>query len=77
MHTQLLEPDRFWFAVRAADYEAELRAWVAGLNDPEGPDYDPVAWAWASAKLDFSKHFERDHPLVEAARCAIGMSEVE
>lgn len=72
-----LEPDRFWFGLRASGYEDDLRAWVAGLNDPESPDYDPVAWAAASAKLDFAKHFERYHPLVEAAREAIGMTEAE
>ncbi|MHA6731649.1 hypothetical protein [Devosia sp. A369] len=54
-----------------------MSAWVAGLNDRESPDYDPVVWAAASAKLDFAKYFERDHPLVDAAREAIGMSEIE
>ncbi|KFL31488.1 hypothetical protein JP75_08090 [Devosia riboflavina] len=66
-----LEPDQFWFVVRASGNEQELRDWVASLNDPEGPDYDPMAWAVASAKLDFAKFFERDHPLVEAAREAL------
>lgn len=64
-----LEPDQFWFVVRASGYEPELRSWVASLQDT-----DPVAWAAASAKLDFAKFFERDHPFVEAAREAIGMS---
>lgn len=77
-----LEPDQFWFVVRAAGHEAELRAWVAAMNDPgtvEGPNptYDPLMWAAASAKLDFAKFFERDHPLVDAARVALGMSETE
>jgi hypothetical protein len=77
-----LEPDQFWFVVRAAGHEAELRAWVAALNDPgtaeqPNPTYDPLMWAAASAKLDFAKFFERDHPLVEAARVALGMSETE
>ena len=72
-----LEPDRFWFAVRLGGYEQQLRDWVASLNDPESPDYDPLAWAVASAKLDFAKHFERDHPLVAAAADALGITELE
>ena len=72
-----LEPDQFWFGLRVSGHEDDLRAWVDSLNDPESPEYDPVAWAAASAKLEFAKYFERDHPLVEAARQAIGMSEVE
>jgi hypothetical protein len=69
-----LEPDQFWFVVRASGHEQELRDWVASLNDPESPNHDPMAWAVASAKLDFAKFFERDHPLVEAARHALGMT---
>ncbi|MBO9589053.1 hypothetical protein [Devosia sp.] len=69
-----LEPDQFWFVVRVTGHEQELRDWVAGLNDPESPTYDPMAWAVASAKLDFAKFFERDHPLVEAAQQALGMT---
>lgn len=72
-----LEPDRFWFGLRAGGYEAAVRAWVASLNDPESPHYNPVDWASASAKLEFAKYFERDHPLVLAAQQAIGISEVE
>ncbi|MHA6690609.1 hypothetical protein [Devosia sp. A449] len=72
-----LEPDQFWFGLRVAGCEDDVRAWVASLNEPESPNYSPVAWAAASAKLDFAKYFERDHPLVEAAREAIGMSEIE
>lgn len=72
-----LFPDQFWFGMRAAGYEDDVRAWIASLNDPESADYDPVAWAAASAKLEFATFFERDHPLVEAAREALGMSEVE
>lgn len=64
-----LEPDQFWFVVRASGYEPDLLAWVASLQDT-----DPVAWAAASAKLEFAKFFERDHPFVEAAREAIGMT---
>ena len=72
-----LEPDQFWFVVRASGHEADLRGWVARLNEPESPNYDPMAWAVASAKLDFAKFFERDHPLVEAAREALGMTGAE
>jgi hypothetical protein len=69
-----LEPDQFWFVVRASGHEQDLRDWVASLNNPVDPNYDPMAWAVASAKLDFAKYFERDHPLIEAARVAIGMT---
>ncbi|MDT4868932.1 hypothetical protein FQZ97_1039290 [compost metagenome] len=77
-----LEPDQFWFVVRASGYEPDLRAWVANLNDPgtelePNPNYNPVAWAEASAKLDFAKHFERAHPFIEDAREAIGMTVAE
>ena len=77
-----LEPDQFWFVVRASGHETELREWVTSLNDPgteedPNPLYDPMAWAVASAKLDFAKFFERDHPLVEAARVALGMTGAE
>lgn len=72
-----LFPDQFWFGLRAAGYESDVRAWVANLHDPESPDYDPVAWAWASSKLEFSDFFERDHPLVESFRLAMGMPEAE
>lgn len=72
-----LEPDQFWFVVRASGYEPDLMAWVASMNDPESPNYSPVNWAAASAKLQFAKFFERDHEFVEAAREAIGMSAAE
>ena len=77
-----LEPDQFWFVVRASGHEQDLRDWVTSLNDPgtseaPNPNYDPMAWAWASAKLDKAKYFERDHPLVEAAREALGMTSEE
>ena len=29
-----LEPDQFWFVVRATGHESQLRVWVASLNDP-------------------------------------------
>lgn len=69
-----LEPDQFWFVVRASGHEQELRDWVASLNDPQSPNYDLMGWAWASSKLDKCKFFERDHPLIDAAREAIGMT---
>lgn len=72
-----LEPDQFWFVVRASGHEEDLLGWVSSLNDPESSVYDPMAWAVASAKLDFAKFFERDHPLVEAARVALGMTGAE
>lgn len=72
-----LYPDQFWFGLRAAGYEDDVRSWVDNLKDPDSPDYDPVAWAAASAKLEFATYFERDHPLVEDARVAIGMTEQE
>lgn len=72
-----LHPDQFWFGLRAAGYEDDVRAWVGSFNDPESPNYDPVVWAAASAKLDFATFFERDHPLVEAFREAVDMPEAE
>lgn len=72
-----LEPDQFWFVVRVSGYEPALKNWVSSMNDPEHENYNPITWAAASAKLEFAKFFERDHPLVEAAREAIGMSEAE
>lgn len=83
-----LEPDQFWFIIRASGYEPDLRAWVESMRTPliavdsdgepvENPDFNPVAWAAASAKLDFARYFKRDHPFVEAAREAIGMSILE
>lgn len=67
-----LEPDQFWFVVRASGYEPELLAWVEAMKQS-----DPVNWAAASSKLQFAKFFERDHPFIEEARLAIGMSEAE
>jgi hypothetical protein len=72
-----LEPDQFWFVVRASGFEQTLTDWVAAMNDAQSPTYDPVGWAAASAKLQFAKFFERDHPFVEEARQAIGMTEAE
>jgi hypothetical protein len=72
-----LEPDQFWFGLRVAGHEAALRDWLGTLNDPESPAYDPVSWAVASAKLEYAKYFERDHPLVEMASAALGLSSEE
>lgn len=72
-----LEPDQFWFVVRASGYEPDLLDWIASMNDPASANYNPVDWAAASSKLQFAKFFERDHAFVEAARVAIGMSEAE
>lgn len=68
-----LEPDQFWFAVRLSGHEQDLLDWVASLKDSP----DPLLWAAASSKLEYAKFFERDHPFVEAAREAIGMTEQE
>lgn len=64
-----LEPDQFWFVVRASGYEPELLAWVEAMKD----EPSPANWAAASAKLQFAKFFERDHPFVEEAREAMGI----
>ena len=65
-----LKPYQFWGAVRAADYEGDLHAWVAAIADP-------VEKGVASAMLEFSLEFRRDHPLMDQARIALNMSEQE
>lgn len=79
-----LKPYQFWAVMRATGHEAGLRAWVANLNDPgpdpenpTNPNYDPLAWANASAIIDFSLEYRRDHPLVDAARQVMGVDEEE
>jgi len=72
-----LEPDQFWFGLRLAGYEDAAWAWIDSLNDPDSSSYNPVDWASVSAKLEFAKYFERDHPLIVAAQDAIGISEAE
>jgi len=72
-----LKPYQFWAVMRATGHEAGLRAWVDGLNDENDPSYDPLAWAHASAIIDFSLEYRREHPLVEAARQVMGVSETE
>lgn len=68
-----LEPDQFWFVVRLSGRENELLTWIDSLRDEENPQ----EWAAASSKLQFAKFFERDHPFVEAAREALGMTSEE
>lgn len=65
-----LEPDQFWGVLRATGYEQPLRDWIAAIEDP-------IQRGFVSAKLEFAKYFERDHPLVEEARLALGVSEIE
>jgi len=72
-----LKPYQFWAVMRATGHEAGLRAWLDGLNDEDGPNYDPLTWAHASAIIDFSLEYRRDHPLVEAARQVIGVEPSE
>lgn len=72
-----LKPYQFWAVMRATGHEAGLRAWVASLGDENSPNYDPLAWANASAIIDFSLEYRRDHPLVEAARQVMGVAETE
>lgn len=64
-----LEPDQFWFAVRLQGLEEPLREWIAGL--------DPLSYAMVSAKVDFAKFFERDHPFILEALEALGIPENE
>ena len=74
-----LEPDRFWMALRFFGYEQSLRDWVSGLQplDPESPSYaqDLAFWSAVSAKLEWAKYFERDHPMIDGARQALGITE--
>lgn len=64
-----LEPDQFWFIVRVSGHEQDLRDWLETL--------DPVTRAAASSKLEFAKYFERDHPFIEDARMALGITSEE
>lgn len=72
-----LEPDQFWFILRVSGYEEALKTWIANLNDPDNENYNPVEWAQVSSKLEFAKFFERENPLIEYAREALGISEDE
>lgn len=74
-----LEPDQFLAAVKFFGFEAALLAWVDGLKptDLENPTYeqDLAFWSMVSAKLERAKFFERDHPMIEGARQALGLTE--
>lgn len=65
-----LKPYQFWGAVRATGHEIDLLAWVDAIADP-------VQKGIASAMLEFSLEFRRDHPLIEAARVHLEMTEQE
>lgn len=65
-----LAPYQFWGAVRATGHETALTTWVGAMSDP-------VQKGIASAMLEFSLEFRRDHPLIEAARVHLEMSEAE
>lgn len=65
-----LKPYQFWGAVRATGHEIDLHAWVDTIADP-------VQKGIASAMLEFSLEFRRDHPLIEAARIHLEMTETE
>lgn len=63
------------FCLRYFGYDQALRGWIDGLR-PDDPLTDPdgiALWAGVSAKVEFAKYFERDHPYVEAARTALGI----
>lgn len=64
-----LEPDQFWFMMRVSGHEPDLYAWLETLG--------PVNRAAASSKLEYAKHFERDHPFIEDARVALGLTAEE
>ncbi|KKB12359.1 hypothetical protein VE25_07310 [Devosia geojensis] len=72
-----LEPDQFWFVLRVSGHDQDVLGWVASLNDPASPNYDPVLWAYASSKFERAKYFERDHPLVLSAAQAIGIPDLQ
>ena len=65
-----LKPYQFWGAVRATGHETALTTWVGAMTDP-------VQKGIASAMLEFSLEFRRDHPLIEAARLHLEMTEQE
>lgn len=69
-----LKPYQFWTVMRATGHEDDLRNWVSSLNDEQNPNYDPVAWAYASSVIDYSLEYRRDHPLVESARQVMGVT---
>jgi hypothetical protein len=64
-----LQPWQFWAALRIAGYETDVKAYVAGLDQPQQ--------AVAASMLEFSLEYRRDHPLVEAIRVELGMTPAE
>lgn len=65
-----LEPFQFWGAIRAIGEDENLRAWVAGTEDP-------VERAFLSATVDYTKWFEWNHPFIKAAQVALGIEDDE
>jgi hypothetical protein len=53
--------------MRATGHEAEVRAWIDTIEDP-------VSKAFVSAQLDFEAEYNRDDPIMEEARVAIGIT---
>ncbi|GHA15049.1 hypothetical protein GCM10007989_07250 [Devosia pacifica] len=70
-----LQPWQFWAMMRLTGQEQTVRDYIASLNDEESENYDPQSWAVASAIIDHSLEYRRDHPLVEDLRQLVGMTE--
>jgi hypothetical protein len=64
-----LQPYQFRAMLKLSGREADLLSFIAGLEEP--------ARSVASAKLEYTLVFRRDHDLVEQARQALGMSSDE
>jgi hypothetical protein len=62
-----LDPWQFWAMLRITNNEQTVRNYVDGLPEPQK--------AIASAQLEYSLEFRRDHPLVENVRTLLEMSE--
>lgn len=60
-----LEPWRFWAMMKLTDNESVVRTYVDNLDDPQK--------SVASAMLEFSLEYRRDHQLVEAIRQLLSM----
>ena len=65
-----LKPYQFWGVVRAYGYEQPLWDFVNAIGDPTEKGI-------ASAMLEFSLEFRRDHPLIEQARVALNLTNEE
>jgi len=63
-----LKPYQFWGVTRAYGFEQPIKDFVDAIPDS-------VQRGIASAMLEFSLEFRRDHPLIEQARQAIGMTD--